>query len=277
MFGWSRASPFPAQQLPEAPPPLPQGVLVPVGPYKGTNTQYQWDTQGQHVQMSYLCCLASANGAGYHSAATATDLEHHEYPPTLMNGLGSVLGTVDWSMNPPNPAPAVDQVGPWAIDPSSGCDMAPCSEETSAEGRPAKYDTRFSVPYTRRTRTGRRAPTSGPPQTFEDVPEVLAARLITEGADSDAVDLVRRVIFVDEVTERALSAPIKSRDLSLKYGGVRRKWQLLLQVTEIAPGAKSYCCRLCPQQRRPEYKNAVDGLRHLKRDHFGFSVACQYW
>ncbi len=135
----------------------------------------------------------------------------------------------------------------------------------------------LSVPYVRRTKTGRRAPVCGPPQTFEGHPLILATRLAGEGADPGAVDLIRDVIFVGGVTGEALTAPIKSRELSLKYGGVRKMWQLLLQVTERAPCAKSHCCRLCPQERRPEYKNAVDGLRHLKRDHFGMSVACQYW
>ena len=106
---------------------------------------------------------------------------------------------------------------------------------------------------------------------------MLATRLADEGADPDAVDLIRSVIFVAEVTEEAITAPIQSRELSLKYGGVKKMWQLLLQVTDISPDATSYCCRLCPKEQRPEYKNAADNLRHLKRDHFGISVACQYW
>lgn len=226
--------------------------------------------------MSYSCCLASANSAGVH-IATAIDEEWHEYPPTLISSLGSVSGTVDLSINPTNPVAAADQVGAWAIDQSLGRNMALHLENMRGGGRPARYDARCNVPYTRRTRTGRRAPIGGPPQAFEGVLAVLTARLITEGADLDAVDLIRRVIFVDEVTERALTARITSHELSLKYGGVRKKWQLLLQATELAPGLNSFCCRLCPQERRPEYKNAVDGLRHLKRDHFGFSVACQCW
>ncbi len=142
---------------------------------------------------------------------------------------------------------------------------------------PANDGVGFSVPFVRRTKTGRRAPVCGPPQTFEGCPDILATRLADEGADTDAVDLIRDVIFVGTVTEGALTAPINSRELSFKYGGVKKMWQLLLKVTDIAPGAKNYCCRLCPQERRPEYKNAVDVLRHLKRDHFGMAVACQYW
>lgn len=277
-FGWPRGPPFPVQPLPKAPPSLQQETPVPAGPYKSTNTQYHSDTQSQHVQMSCSCCLASANGVGYHGAATVTDLAGHKYPQTMMNGLGNVSGTVDWPMNPTNSRVAVDQVGLPSIDPSLSRNTTPWLEDMRAEERPAKYNnTRLGVPYTRRTRSGRRAPVGGPPQRFESIPDVLLARLDAEGADPDAIDLLRHVIFVGQVTEEALTAPIKSSELSLKYGGVKTMWQLLFQVTKMAPGSNSFCCRLCPQERRPEYKNAIDGLRHLKRDHFGISVACQYW
>ena len=199
--------------------------------------------------------------------------------PTHSDGLGGVPGTVDEFMNTANRAAVVERVGPWGIDPGLGCDAAPYLGVMKKGDMPisANYGIGLSFPYIRRTKTGRRAPVCGPPQTFEGRPDVLATRLAGEGADPGAVDLIRRVIFVAEVTEEALSAPIESRELSLKYGGVRRKWQLLLKVIDVGPGAKSYCCRLCPQERRPEYKNAADSLRHLKRDHFGISVACQYW
>ncbi len=198
--------------------------------------------------------------------------------PTFESNIGSVPRTVDGFMDTGNQAEDVGRAGR-AINPCSGCDMAPYLGLMEEGDMPisANYGIGFSFPYIRRTKTGRRAPVCGPPQPFEGCPDILATRLADEGADPDAVDLIRRDIFEGEVTEEALKAPIKSRELSLKYGGVRRKWQLLLQVTVIAPDGKSYCCRLCPQERRPEHKYAADGLRHLKRDHFGMAVACQYW
>ena len=234
--------------------------------------------QSQHAQIPYSHCHTSVNDAGYHPSLIAADPERHGYTPTFDSNIGSVPGTVDGFMRTANRADVVERVGQ-AIDPRLGCDMAPYlgAKKKGDVLNSANYRVGFSFPYIRRTKTGRRAPVCGPPQTFEGLPDVLATRLAGEGADPDAVDLIRHDIFVGEVTEEALMAPIGSRELSLKYGGVRRNWHLLLQVTEITPGAKSYCCRLCPQDRRPEYKNAADGLRHLKRDHFGMSVACQYW
>jgi len=277
--GWPRAHLSPAQLLREVPPSLPPKIPVPVEPYRVTNLQNQGDMHIQHVQMPYSLCLPSPTNAGYHHAVTATDPERHACLTTFRNDLGSVPGTADGFMNPANLAAAVDLVRPWAIDTRLGCNVAPYFRVPKMGDMPisANYWIGLSIPYIRRTRTGRRAPVSGPPQTFEGRPDVLATRLADEGADPDAVDLIRRVIFVTGVTEDALTAPIKSHELSLRHGGVRKKWQLLLQVTDMARGAKSYCCRLCPEERRPEYKKSADGLRHLKRDHFGISVACQYW
>jgi len=182
-------------------------------------------------------------------------------------------------MNIENRATGAERVGPWTIDRRSGCDMAPYLGVMTEGDRniSSKYGTGINFPYIRRTKTGRRAPVSVSPQAFEGSPDILAARLASEGADPGVVDLIHRVIFVAGVTEGALTAPIKSRDLSLKNGGAKRMWHLLLKATDIGPGEKSYCCQLCAEEHRPEYKNVVDGLRHLKRDHFGMSVACQYW
>ena len=215
---------------------------------------------------------------GYHFPLTAKVPEWHACTATVEIDIGSIPGRVDRFMNMANRADEVERIG-LAIDSRVGCDVTPYLGLMKKGDIPtsANYGMGFSFPYIRRTRTGRRAPVYGPPQAFEGLPDMLATRLAGEGADPDAVDLIRHDIFVGEVKEEALTAPIESRELPLKYGGVRRKWQLLLQVTEVAPGAKSYCCRLCPQELRPEYKNAADGLRHLKRDHFGMSVACQYW
>jgi len=219
-FVWPRASPVPAQLLPELPAPLPQEIPVPFGLCSSINTQCQGDTQSQHVQMSYPRYLASAVNGRNHGPATATGQDRHEYPPTVINNLGGTPGTVGWFMNPETLSVAADRVDHWAIDPSLGCNMAPRVEAMRVQGLPAYHSIGFNVPYTRRTKTGQRAPVSGPPQIFEVSPYVVAARLAYEGADPDTVDLIRCVIFVAEVTEKALTAPIISRELSLKYGGI---------------------------------------------------------
>ena len=198
----------------------------------------------------------------------------HMYPQATVGEFEHVRGVVDSFLNP---AYAAGWVGAWAVDKHVGSRIAPQFGVANVVDIPADYGMNIHVLYTRRTRTGRRAPDSAPPQAFEGDPDMLAGRLIDEGADPEAVAILRRWIFVRKVTEQALEAPVESRELSRRHGGVRVKWRLLLQVVDAAPGEQSYCCRLCPRERRPEYKNAPDVLRHLKRDHFGISVACQYW
>jgi len=253
-------------------------MLVPVGTSGSTIALQQTYTQNHHVQLPYSHSLAAAEEAGNYGTPTPIDLGHLGYPPLFVKNFESVPGTDNTLLNLANPAPQVDQLGLWAIDPHGEGITAPnMGEVNNVGGPPVNYGPGCSVPYTRRTKTGRRASIGGPPQAFEGHIDVLATRLTNEGADPDAVDLIRHVIFVAEVTEAALTAPVKSRQLSLKCGGVRKKWQLLLQEIEVVLGAKRYCCRLCPQEQRTEYRSNADGLRHLKRDHFGISIACKYW
>ena len=272
-FILSQAAPVPVQLLPEMPSPFPQGGPVPVSPCGSTSTSYQGDNS-PHVHVSYPPGFAPANHVGNQGPTPAT---RPEYPPAIVNKLCGMLEAVDNFPNPANAAPAPDNFGAWAIVPRFESNRAPHLGVTSMVDIYANYGMRFNVPYIRRTKTGRRAPVSAPPQAFEGDPDALASRLISEGADPDVVDIIRRWIFVVTVTEQALKAPIESRELSLRHGGVRVNWQLLLQVTGAIPGEQSYCCRLCPLERRPEYKNEPDVLRHLKRDHFGLSATCQYW
>jgi hypothetical protein len=120
------------------------------------------------------------------------------------------------------------------------------------------------------------SPGSLTPQDYEDDINTLSTRLILEGADPEAVDIMCSVILVEGVSEEALTARIQSREPCTKYGGVKVVWRLLLAVT-TKDGMRSHCCRLCLGGCRPEYQNAPDALRHLKRDHFGFSIACNHW
>ena len=273
VFSVSGAPPVPMQAMPEMPSPLPQDGPLRVSPYRSASEPYQGN-ESPHAHMSYPRDFAFAHNVGYQSPTVAT---RPEYPPTTVKNIGSVPEATHTFLNVANSVPAADRIGVWAIDSRFESNVAPHIEVTNTVDIPANYGIGFTFPYIRRTKTGRRAPVSAPPQVFESDPNVLAYRLISEGADPDVVDILRHWIFVPKVTEQALKAPIESRELSMKYGGVRVKWQLLLQVTEASPGDQSYCCRLCPPERRPEYKNAPDAFRHLKRDHFGLSVACQYW
>ena len=147
----------------------------------------------------------------------------------------------------------------------------------SVEGASPQSGTHLSFPFARRTKTGRRAPVRSPPRTAETNLGALCIRLLAEGADVETVDIVREIIFSTSVSEEALMAPNNSYEVWRKYGGATVVWQLLLEVKETMSGEKSYCCRLCPQEHRPEYKHNRDAIRHFKRDHFGFAVSCVYW
>ena len=277
MFSWPQASPVPAQLPPAVHSPVVQESQVLVSHYGSTNASHQGGMKSPHVHSSipYPRGLAFTNNVGSHGYTTAT---RPVYPPSIVGELDFVPGAVDWFTNPANPAAEVDQIGAWPTDQRLEGNIAPHLGGIHMVDISGTYGMKIkTVPYIRRTKTGRKAPVRAPPQAFEGDPDVLAARLIFEGADPDAVDTLRRWIFVAKVTEQELKAPIESRELSLRHGGVRVKWHLLLQVTGVIAGEQSYCCRLCPLEHRPEYKNERDVLRHLKRDHFGFSVACQYW
>jgi hypothetical protein len=273
MHRWSQLSPVPAQPLPE----VLQNIAIPVGLCGSNNASCQGHAQISHVPVSYRHGLAPTDSVGNYGPVTAADIARPVCPPAISGDLGSMFGAVNRFTSPANPVAAVNPLYPRAIDPRLGISIAPQWGVTNVVDVPANYRRRINVPYIRRTKTGRKAPVSAPPQAFEDNPNALAVRLINEGADPEAVDIMLRWIFAFEVTEEALRAPIESRELSLQHGGIKAMWQMLLQMTEAVSGEQNYCCRLCPLEYRPEYKNEVDVLRHFKRDHFGFSVACQCW
>ena len=116
-----------------------------------------------------------------------------------------------------------------------------------------------------------------PPQTYERDVLKLYHRLEHEGANPCAAMIVRDVIFAAEVTVDALMAPIPTREMSIKYGGARRMWQMLLETKEVVPGKKKYFCLLCPVEGCSGYSYDRDAVRHFNREHFGFSFPCEYW
>ena len=160
--------------------------------------------------------------------------------------------------------------------PFHGGSTLPEGVDMRVDDAPTRGGTHISFALPRRTKTGRRAPVRSPPRTEEANLGILCARLLAEGADVEAVDFVR-TIFASAVSEEALLAPINTYEKWCEYGGATRVCQLLLKMKEEMSGEISYCCRLCPETHRPEYKYERDAVRHFKRDHFGFAVACIYW
>lgn len=111
-----------------------------------------------------------------------------------------------------------------------------------------------------------------PAVQFEEDVNVLAARLLNEGADHVAVNLLCKQIFHREVSAEALMIKPIFRKHST---GMRGKYYLLLGDVKTADGSKGYCCLLCPQGHRKEYKNPQDSIRHFKKAHFGLALLCE--
>jgi hypothetical protein len=116
-----------------------------------------------------------------------------------------------------------------------------------------------------------------PPQSYEADRRKLLHRLIREGAELHAATVVHNVIFADGVSFDALMAPIRDREVSRSYGGAKRMWQMLLETKEAMPGQKKKFCLLCPAGNQAGWKEGRDSIRHLNREHFGFSFLCENW
>jgi hypothetical protein len=112
-----------------------------------------------------------------------------------------------------------------------------------------------------------------PPPPFENDIATLCARLLAEGADPHYVELLRRKVFTNEISNDALMAPTRpSNQLSGKRW-TEKAWHLLVEQT----GSFAYSCRLCPQNERRQYKDNRNVLRHLRKDHFGLALVCECW
>jgi hypothetical protein len=123
-------------------------------------------------------------------------------------------------------------------------------------------------------RPSRSGATRGPAVQFEADASVLATRLLNEGAEKTAVDLLRTEIFISEMTIKALMAKSIYREQSTSTSSMRSKYRLLLGDTERDDGSKGHCCLLCPQGGRKVYKNPQDSIRHLCKSHFGIALSC---
>ena len=134
--------------------------------------------------------------------------------------------------------------------------------------------THLKVPTRRATRPSRSRATRGPFVQFEADKDALATRLLNEGADSTAVELLLTHVFNDEVSARALTVNSMCREQPTGASSTRSNYRLLLADVERKDGSKGYCCLLCPQGHRKEYKNPQDSIRHLRKAHFGFAASC---
>ena len=115
-----------------------------------------------------------------------------------------------------------------------------------------------------------------PPQAYESDAERLYNRLINEGADIGTAIVLCFLIFADGVTTDALMAPIEPPEIVRAFGRTTRIWGLLLETKETVTG-KKYCCLLYPPENRREYGHNRDAVCHFNKDHFRFSLPCDYW
>jgi len=142
-------------------------------------------------------------------------------------------------------------------------------QKAYAPGAMGCHRTRRTTPAPRGALLLGRAPKSPSIQYEKDI-NILAARLLNEGAHPATVGVLRAQVFNNGVTERALMAKFIHKEQSTNQSSVKRKYRLLLEHSSIG-----YCCLLCPQECRVKYKNSQDSLRHLRKDHFGLALICR--
>ena len=179
----------------------------------------------------------------------------------------------------PGPTPiinnAVNEIRPFSTAPT-------CLPRDAENGDHKTHQKTYAPSALRnhRTRRSTRAP-RGEPQSraqtakspsvqYEKDINILAARLLNEGAHPATVGVLRAQVFNSEVTERALMAKFIHKEQSTNHSSVKRKYRLLLEHSLMG-----YCCLLCPQECRVTYKNPQDSLRHLRKDHFGLAMICR--
>jgi len=103
----------------------------------------------------------------------------------------------------------------------------------------------------------------------------MQARCIGAGGDLAAIELLP-VIFVDGITQTALTRPLTRSEAFEYHGGCTGKvYRVLLRFNEEA---KRFHCRLCViGGDEGGWKHPRDALRHRNRDHFGLGTQCDRW
>ena len=269
--GATRSLFLPAQLSPEEP----QAALLDTrgltSPPIGTHALSATGVQTFHAQTTYSCDIDQAYcvqdpGTG---PIPAVDSPGH--------GLGAIGNPFclngDTSGFVGAPVPTMD-AAPWNIERVPVCNYGDrhVQEEQMSIGRIPMGNAMDISVSSLRLRGARL-----PPQTYEGDVFKLYTRLICEGADIDTAGVLHDVIFAGGVTIEALMAPIRTREMSLAYGGATKMWQLLLQTREMAPGKDNHFCLLCPVGNRRAYKYGRDVVRHFNKEHFGFGFPCGVW
>lgn len=112
---------------------------------------------------------------------------------------------------------------------------------------------------------------------FESDTADLCARLLAEGANPHCVGLLDRV-FPNGVSDDALMAPTWAGPNPLSGKRWTEKgWHLLCEVKREGTGSIVYSCRLCPENGPRRCRDSRNILRHLRKDHFGLALVCEYW
>lgn len=206
--------------------------------------------------------------------AVATQMNNVTPYPSYDNGGGETsLGTaVCAAISAPRPTRNVTGIA---------CSTAPIPGRSDAGSchrschRAICYDqTHRQVPTRRATQPSRSRATRGPEVQFEADVNALATRLLKEGADNTAVELLRTQVFNNDVSAKALTVKSIYIEQSTGASSTRSKYRLLLADVEMKDGSNGHGCLLCPQGRRKPYKNPQDAIRHLHKAHFGFAALC---
>ena len=277
VFGMAQPAYIPSAMISGVSSATPLEASIHVDPHGNVIMLHQMNPQAFLVPMMYPAYVDATNRHELGAYGAGTPPEQPVFAQFATPSWFNDPVPVGQSRNAALPMGGVGLLDAGPMVPSHSGNMPPEGVGMRVGGTSTHGGTGISFPLTRRTRTGRRAPVRSPPRTMEASVSVLCTRLLVEGADIQAVEFVRDVIFPSAVSEEALLAPINTHEHWSKYGGATKVWQLLLETKEAIPGEKSYCCRLCPQAHRPEYKYGRDAVRHFKKDHFGFAVTCIYW
>ena len=119
-------------------------------------------------------------------------------------------------------------------------------------------------------------PGKKPSVEYELDPEKLRNRCRKQGGKDFAVAWLSE-IFVDGVTMGALVRPLTMLEvdaMALRLPGFKPA-QGYDGFLERSDGI--FSCGLCPDERRVNWKNKKDSLRHLRKFHFGLADCCVKW
>ena len=266
-----QATDFSSLPVPLDPEGPTQGTRVPVDPPIDFNSFGNMNAQILREQMSYATDINHANDLRNTSFELVPALGLPGYIPITNIGPLCSNENTGGLINVPNLMMAANSPSSWANPLSRQSNAIAAGCENNGSGVPAcnGLNIKSSSLRIRGVRS--------PPQTYEGNVGRLCDRLIHEGADISTVMFLRYVIFATEVTVDALLAPLQPSEVVHVCDGANRMWKMLLEMKEVTPGEKKFCCLLCPVGNRREYRYGRDAVRHFNKDHFGFSYPCEYW